>query len=96
MNAVRSKADQHVGLTEYYVKSIAQPRRILKSTFTELKLKGIPFKVVDILHKIEPLFTTDSTIPRRKTLKSYPCLENYLDFHLKEGQYMLQSRKCNN
>ena len=106
MNSVRSKADQHVGLKEYYLKSIAKPRRIIESTFSELELKGIPFKVfeqlrdekevVDVLHKIEPLITSDSTMPRRRTsLKSYPCLEKYLEVHLNEGLYMLQFRKCN-
>ena len=102
----RSKANQHIGLKEYYLKSLAKPRRILESTFAELELKGIPFKVfeqlrdekevVDVLHKIEPLITSDSNIPRRQTsLKSYPCLEKYLEVHLNEGLYMLQFHKCN-
>ena len=50
MNSVRSKVDQHVGLKEYYSKSIAKPRRILESTFSVLELKGIPFKVFEQLH----------------------------------------------
>ena len=106
MNSVRSQADQHVGLKEYYLNSIEKPRRIFESTFAELELKGISFKVfeqlcdeeevVDVLHKIQALITSDSTIPRRLTsLKSYPCLEKYLEVHLNEGLYMLQLRKCN-
>ena len=93
-------------MIEYYLKCIAKPRRILKSTFTELELKGILLKVlvqlrrakemVDVLHKIEPLITSNSTIPRRRTsLKSYPYLEKYIEVHLNEELYMLQFRKCN-
>ena len=106
MNSVRSIADHHLGLKGYYLRNIAKPRRILESTFAELELKEIPFKVfeqlrdekevVDVFHKIKPLITSDSTIPRRRiSLKSYPCLEKHLEVHLNEGLYMLQFRKCN-
>jgi len=105
MKELRKSEVNHQGFKEAYLSSIEHPRKLVESSFSSLDMKGRKIKIfqpyreekeiVDTLNRIEPLITSDDSIPHlRSKLSSYPSLERFLEEHLTDGLYLLQFRKC--